>query len=317
MQQRRVVVIRTGSCVTHVGTYVGLSDERHCVCHTSLCTSYSCNSMHTRRVTRLQQQNILMASTRVFPVEILCHSFSYVRNCRSQREFVRLGHICSEWRDVILSTPKLWSQFFLYIETSSDKIPDLQLLLLYVNNSGNSPFLLDVSFEYPTSIHLPMKIFKKLHKYVPKVHTLILDGVCWSPAQDLPQFPMSWLSSIQHLKLTFGADSLIWPMKARILLNGFTHLQKLELRDFGYSREVQLPWEQITSLKLHYWPVDHCMSLLVQCPELVEFHALDCHWPESKKPHIPWLSDHTHKLEHLSWGFWTSPTVVVTQPEMT
>ena len=161
----------------------------------------------------------------------------------------------------------------------------------------------------PLPFICPWRHWKKLHKYVPEVHTLILDGVCWSPMQDLPQFPMSWLSSVENLKVTSGALLLDEPIFPRVLLNGFTHLRKLELRDFGYSREVQLPWEQITSLKLHYWPVDRCISLLVQCPELVEFHALDCHWPESEKPHIPRLSDHAHKLEHLSWGFWTSPTV--------
>ena len=275
--------------------------ERHGVRHTS-------NSMRTRRVTRLQQ-NTFMASTRVLPVEVLCHIFSYALDYwsapRSQREFVRLGHICSEWRDVILSTPKLWSQFTLTIENSSYEIPDLQLLLLYVKNSGSSPFRLDVSFINPTSFHLPMKTLKKLYQYVPKVHTLILDHVIWSQMQDFPQFPISWLSSVEDLKVTSGAFFLDEPILPRVLLNGFTHLRKLELRNFGYSREVQLPWEQITSLKLYYWPVDRCMSLLIQCLELVEFHALNCRWPE--KPHIPRLSDHAHKLEYLSWGFRTPP----------
>jgi len=267
-------------------------------------------AMRTRRVTRLQQQNTLTASTRVFPVEILCHIFSYVL-CgnrwtvrQSQREFMRLGHICSHWRDVILSAPKLWSQFTIYFRNSSDEVPDLQLLLLYVNNSGNSPFLLGVFFEHNSSLHLPMKTIQKLHECVSKVHTLILDGVCWSPMQGFPQIPMSWLSMVENLNLTSGAFFSGRSINPRILLNGFTHLRKLQLEEFGYPRDVQLPWEQITSSKLDYWPVDHCMSLLVRCPNLVEFHALNCR--RSKKPHMPRLSDYARKLEHMSWGFDTS-----------
>ena len=42
----------------------------------------------------------------------------------------------------------------------------------------------------------------------------------------------------------------------RVLLKGFFHLQKLELGGFGYPKDVQLPWEQITSWKLLYWPTD-------------------------------------------------------------
>lgn len=246
-----------------------------------------------------------MASTRTLPVEILCHIFSYTfggETYGSQREFVRLGHICSEWRDAILSTPKLWSQFTLYISKSFDEILDLQLLLLYVNNSGNSPFRLDVHFR-PFLKLLPVKTLNKIHEYVPKVHTLSIDGVCQWPMQDFPQFPMSWLSSVESLKLSSGV--LCEPIKPRVLLNDFTHLRKLELKYFGIPRDVQLPWEQITSLKLDFWPIDLCMSLLVQCPNLVEFHALHSRWP--KTLHIPQLSGHAHKLKHLSWGFDSRP----------
>jgi len=248
-----------------------------------------------------------MASIRVFPVEILCHIFFYVL-CdnaihMSQREFARLGHVCSEWRDVILSTPKFWSQFTLYI---GKEIPDpeLQLLLFYVNNSGNSTFSLDVAFKEPASLHSPTKTLQKLHEYVPKVHTLNLGGICRTPMEEFPQIPMSWLSSVENLVLSSGASFMDRSINPRILLNGFTHLRKLQLEDFWYTRDVQLPWEQITSLKLQYWAVDVCVSLLVRYPNLVEFYASKCIWPG--KPYIERLSNHAYKLEHLSWGFYES-----------
>ena len=251
----------------------------------------------------ISSKTLLMASIRVLPFEILCHIFSYVvrglGHKLSHGDFVRLGHVCSQWRAVILSTPKLWSQFILFIR---DEIPDskLQSLLFYVNNSGNSPFLLDVTFREPVS---STKTLQKLHEYVPKVHTLKIDGICQTPMEDFPQFPMSWLSSVENLVLWSGAGVFFLDpsINPRILLNGFTHLRKLELKLFGYTRDIQLPWEQITSLKLQYCAIDVCMFLLVRCPNLVEFHALYCIWPG--KPYIHRPSSHAHKLEHLSWGF--------------
>ena len=211
---------------------------------------------------------------------------------------MRLGHICSEWRDVILSAPQLWSQFTLNLGYSlSDEIPYSQLLLLYVKNSGNSPFRLEVFLDDLTHLHLSIKTVEILHKHVPKVHTLIIDGIYGSPQQDFPQFPESWLSSIENLQLSTEVQFI----HSRVLFDGFTHLRKLELDSVGYSKDIQLPWEQLTSLKLNVWPVDLCMSFLVRCPNLVEFHALEITRPEAAID--PRLPGHAHKLEHLSWGF--------------
>ena len=157
-----------------------------------------------------------MASTRICGAEILCHIFSDVlygekwTAPRSQREFVRLG---------------LWSQSTWNI--SFDEIPDLQLLLRS-KQFGQLTFL---SRRYLWTSYFSSfahEILRKLHKYVPKVHTLILDGVCRSPREDIPQFPMSWLSSVENLKLTSGIVSFDGLANARILLNDFTHLRKLK-----------------------------------------------------------------------------------------
>jgi len=112
---------------------------------------------------------------------------------------------------------------------------------------------------------------------------------------------MSWLSPVENLKLTSGIVSFDGLVNARILLNDFTHLGKLELRRFEHPKDVQLPWEQITSLKLDNSSVDLCMSLLVRCLNFVEFHAMNCIKP--KEHHNLRLSGHAHEFKHLAWGF--------------
>ena len=92
-----------------------------------------------------------------------------------------------------------------------------------------------------------------------------------------------------HVLIVLGRESKInvrssffrWASEARISLNDFTHLRKLELRGFEHPKDVRLPWEQITSLRLDNSSVDLCISLLVRCPNLVEFHAMNCIKPKN------------------------------------
>ena len=141
----------------------------------------------TEHIDPLRRRNASMASTRVFSAEILSYIFSYVlhdverKERHRQCEFVRIGHICSEWRDIIISTPPLWSKFRvdiakeLYEETPLSKaVPYFPLLLLYVNNSGNCSFHLDVVFPSYFYFCTTQEILQQLQRYVPNVHTLTI-----------------------------------------------------------------------------------------------------------------------------------------------
>ena len=153
-----------------------------------------------------------------------------------------------------------------------------------------------------------MKEYKEIHQCAPKVYTLILRGVCW-PTLSFWLSSLPWLSSVENLILWAGTFIHPRDFHPRVSLKGFSHLRKPELGGFGYPKDVQLPWEQVTSLKLLYWPTDLCTPLLVKCPNLVEFHALKSIDPSQDT--IPRLCDYTPKLEHLSWGFYTPMHIVL------
>lgn len=251
------------------------------------------------RIIHLRRQNTTRASTRVFPVEILSHIFSCVlydteHISFGQRAFVRLGHVCSKWRDIILSIPHFWSKFQLDVEEWFCKMPDLPLLLLYVKNSGSSPFCLVVSFGRCNSHPLDRvkKSFKQLERHVPRVHTLT---VLYMPGKwDEEVFFPSWWSSIENLTIWDAMASSHFSLKK------FTRLRNLVIK--GFLGTIELP-RGLTSLKILGWPIDYCISLLMRCPNLVEFYALHAKW-ELLKRDSP-LFKRIQNLEHLSLAYET------------
>ena len=264
----------------------------------------------TEHIDRLRQRNASMASTRIFPAEILSDIFSYIvhdveRNeWNRQCDFVRLGHICSEWRDIILSTP-LWSKFRVDVvkeldeETPiSEAVPYLPLLLLYINNSRNSPFHLDVVF-YTYYLYTSQEILKKLQQYIPNVHTLSLLSLNWT--EELPW--SSWLS-VENLTILFRYAQ--WTDDKRDISFGeFTRLRHLTIKSHTLLKFIQLPGEQITSLELVEVPINVCMSLLLQCPNLVKFCAVRSCRPEFHR--VLQRPETTRNLEYLSWNFVSDP----------
>ena len=258
--------------------------------------------------TELRRRNASMASTRVFSAEILSYIFSYVlhdverKERHRQCEFVRLGHICSEWRDIIISTPLLWSKFRvdiakeLYEETPISKVvPYFPLLLLYINNPGNCPFRLDVVF--PSYYYTAQEILKQLQQYVPNVHTLTIQGMSW--VSELPW--SSWLS-VENLTIKFLHPHWI-DDKRNISFVKFTRLRHLTIHQHTFDRYIQLPGEQITSLELVDVPVDLCMSLLLRCLNLVKFRALQSTEPAPRYHRDLQRPEPTRNLDYLSWSF--------------
>ena len=262
----------------------------------------------TEHINRLRRRNASMASTRVFPAEILSYIFSYVlhdverEECHRQCDFVRLGHICSEWRDIIISTPLLWSKFRvdiskeLYEETPLSKaVPYFPLLLLYVNNSGNCSFHLDVVFPSRFYFCTTQEILQQLQRYVPNVHTLTIKGMTWVPKL----LWSSWLS-VKDLRIHWRA----YGYKRRdISFAEFTCLRSLTIHHQEFPVYMQLPGEQITSLELYNAEVDICMSLLLQCPNLVKFRAYNSNEPGPDNDYVPKHPEPTQNVEELLWSF--------------
>lgn len=259
-----------------------------------------------KRAARLRRQNNAVASTRALPPEVLSLIFSYARgdpisNPTCQQDLVRLGHICSKWRNILLLVPRLWSRFTLTIKLQSGKQHGLQLLELYLNNTRDSPFSLCISFPrvYPAYNGLAGQIFQALQRHVSKVHTLKIECVPWAWVPWL-----SWFSSVGALEIS----NVVMPPAPDVSLSfiRFTRLYRLELSGSPCLRGVQLPWTQITSLTLKSMPIDLCMSLLLQCPNLTEFHTLSSRRRIENFALMPQIPDHTiqvEQLEHLSWSY--------------
>lgn len=95
--------------------------------------------------------NIVQARTRGLSSELLGLIFQYARGDPTlddtQRVVFRLGRVCWQWRQAVLSTPQLWSYLYLLI-TNKNEERALRLLRLYHHNAKNTPLSLSFEFIY-------------------------------------------------------------------------------------------------------------------------------------------------------------------------
>lgn len=176
-----------------------------------------------------------------------------------------LSHVCSIWRAVALSSPILWA----LLETPSDSRKSsskaiTRLLHLWISRSGNMPLCLHVcstpdggsgnyNFMKALSDHLRrvenMTLtywctavpFTRVYGDAPSLRSLKLETE--GPSTNL-QFPFYSCPQLRHLE---------WPSSASLLRLG-----------------TNIPWAQLTQLRLDDVTSSQAVSFLSSCPQLVD-----------------------------------------------
>ncbi|KAF9447060.1 hypothetical protein P691DRAFT_803021 [Macrolepiota fuliginosa MF-IS2] len=131
--------------------------------------------LEEERADFLWELNVLQASTRDLPSEVLAHIFLLASgdygdhrrqkarthlpapgdygNYRGQRVPLKLAGVCSLWREIALSTHYLWSSLTLHIcarvDESTKRQDVVDLLQHYLANAGTVPFSLVLRFDTP------------------------------------------------------------------------------------------------------------------------------------------------------------------------
>lgn len=244
--------------------------------------------LHEERATLLRRLNAVQARTRVFPPETLSLIFQHActrnhhpnpesfpfeeRGGRAQCDehtskffHLRLAAVSSLWRQIVLTTPQLWSH--INFESNDDR----SLLKLHFDNSGSLPLDLALS-EFPdpdTSATLPPITSEDfVRKNFARVRSLHLSA---SPESWLAFSP--YLTGLVELTLSFAHETpsrSIPPTSGiDLVLPSNTHLRRLNLYHGFYNR-IELPWTMITVLNLHDIAADVCAQTVVRCPNLTE-----------------------------------------------
>jgi len=226
-------------------------------------------------------QNIL-SPMRKLPAEIWSEIFLFTLS-RSGRRFdakkspLLLGQVCSDWRHIALSTPRLWSSIQLKNMPRYSQHSDTALVQLWLARSRNLPLSISLSTNIRWITH-------------PVIEAVIPHSHRWEFV-DL-QLPLSLFASLapvrnrlpllRAVKLcvvpSFDSAESISPSLE--LLECAPKLRGIYLSSCASPFTLKLPWSQVTIGTVVYRTVVECLEVMRLSSNLADFtleshHALD------------------------------------------
>ncbi|KAF8909797.1 hypothetical protein CPB84DRAFT_1673217 [Gymnopilus junonius] len=177
-----------------------------------------------------------------------------------------LGHVCSEWRTVVWSTPEIWSHVALYLTLEKE---DIQVALLeeWLSHSGEYPLTITIELEDDDGWmeRIPEKLLRLLCSCANR-----WQSISWT-------LPESWYPILKKIKDSF---SLLSTMSTGILFDHSEGRKQFDLfsrapalRDVGllngfWISDVDLPWNQLIRLTLQRVFIDECLAVLSRTSQL-------------------------------------------------
>jgi len=185
-----------------------------------------------------------------------------------------LRAVCGHWRDIVMSSPVLWSNITIVLSTTTlDNI--IALFETHLERSGECLLAIKLTFEndddgWPQSI--PDRLIQ-----------LFASSACRWRAIDMA-LPESWSSTLSKFGPVFRnlkaarvrpVDDDVTIEYAKSTPSGlFEHtapvLQDLHMSGY-YLRMVQAPWEQLTRLSIAEISINECFHVLEKTPNLACF----------------------------------------------
>jgi hypothetical protein len=300
-----------------LGSCVMLSAPQTRMVRDTLCTTQSRISKIDNEITRLmnsvkelqskrdtlltyaEMHTILLAPIQRLPPEILAAIFL---NCMETKWFnpryyhfrprldkapLLLGHVCSRWRSITLSTPRLWASFTLTIQPKYLKL-DVPLAKTWFGRSGTCPLFIKLgsagNYNYQDSMRPLMEVFLSHCK---RWHTVHLD------------LPLPVICSLAPARNRLTClQSLFIDGQWKNTVDTFEYapqLRYVSLASHIAPSEVKIPWNQLRYCRLGGdRRIESCLELLRLTPNLEEcaVSLLD-HLPY---PHSPVQLSRLHSI---------------------
>ncbi|KAJ7762478.1 hypothetical protein B0H16DRAFT_515485 [Mycena metata] len=195
-----------------------------------------------------------------------------------------LGQICRRWREIALSTPKLWRAIQFELEYGDFEKQDMhaELLDAWLSRSGHCPLALSLTGFVGSNFFRSALLYCRRWEHV---------EIC---------IPFENLHLIQHLEMPLLQELRIGPRDypSQTFDNGFValelfdrapQLKGLSLTRYFLEAAMHFPWAQLTHLDGECIYVAECMAILSEAPQLVEcaFAICSSDDPQTSIPPLP------------------------------
>ncbi|KAJ7286311.1 hypothetical protein C8J57DRAFT_661703 [Mycena rebaudengoi] len=276
--------------------------------------------VHTARL-----QN-LSASVNALPVELLVHIFTAAESLYYYEiPVIGLSQVCFYWRQVVHSTPRLWSFFSFTVDETPSEL-SIAGAKAWLDRSAQLPLAISLhSYEHADLT----AVVDTLLPFQTRLASLELLLDSYLPLTRLFAQPLGRLENLRLYgkRLPSESEQIDLSTMAPLLRHVFLHED--------YSHFFKVPWAQLTHLTLQDGP-DACLNVLRECQnlemaDLETWQWMDAediiHQPSFILPRLKTLrvatdlytKEKTHitpffeplalpALEHLKLSFETQPT---------
>lgn len=218
-----------------------------------------------------------------------------------------LSAVCSHWRCIVQSSPQIWTTLLLEKKKSDGQTLDTDYEALVrhyyqrIGTAAMSVYLSDLSPLETTTINQIMQIL--LCNYPENLGSFHFSGSIGGPfwsqifqcARQDVEFPQ-----LEELELPWFSTR-----SPQTIFRNAPQLRTLLLQGGGnWQTVLELPWKQITTLKLHGLHLNDSYHLLSLCPNIIHSGIMN-HF----RSDVPWApgQHHTITMEFARKLTWTSP----------
>ncbi|KAF7330854.1 F-box domain-containing protein [Mycena venus] len=249
----------------------------------------------------------LIAPIHTLPIELLAEIFNLtIRDDSHIKDTFLISHICSDWRRVAHSTPRLWTgRIRVNLECRDSEKVYADGLKAWLARSAPLPVSVSLTFRHwdkgrPVSSPISEEVLRVASRWrflkLKMSHGIV-------PASLVRRIAECRLDELEELDL--GEIEQDIPISDPTTLSFHTapRLRKLRMTLDSGSLQVFVPWAQLTDLTLHCHPPDIVFDILAQCINIVNASFVTSGWFEVPHGNPDILAlPHLHALSLKLYG---------------
>lgn len=193
-----------------------------------------------------------------------------------------LSLVCNHWHQVILGTPRLWTDIILNVGEMAGMAEDWQRLFSdHFGRSGTLPISLEIRFQSGVSAQQEAIVDAVLRHCKRRLRSLVLLDIPESFATSLSySYPL-----LEDLAVIIK-NTRIEPFPIKV--TGAPSLSRFMFwvpKNVWKELDLVLPWSSITHLDISNAPIRTYVETLIRCSNLVDYRSYLEHPREFVEPH--------------------------------
>ncbi|KAH7919235.1 hypothetical protein BV22DRAFT_1041125 [Leucogyrophana mollusca] len=177
-----------------------------------------------------------------------------------------LGHICSTWRQILHSTPRLWTSLAVHLPVTTvywDELVEEVLAVMHTWLERSQPFPMTIAFidhgRFPPNCLTAIVDTLTSHSHRWRHMSFYVSSRCYS---SLFKFSHAMLSSLESLTIHDNLENIRGQHSPVLYLPSAPRLRYLSFTTQWFSSEhIIADWDRLTELSLLYEPNHYRMPL--------------------------------------------------------